>query len=328
MNQRSLRLAKQELPKPARPPKFLGTRPCSAEWVELRCQCTPPLCHEIRHRKPNRSHRRSRGCWRTARGTRTTEFTSSNSSSRPVKGLMSRSFARSGNGLLIVTMCSRRRFTSRNTPPVQRVHERIEYELEEWDWRRPASRRERSAGRVHARGPASRVAPGSRAARRLNLFRLADQEYRLVWTSHHVLLDGRSRLLLLEELCALYDASRRGERHRLDSPRRYRDHIRWLTGRDFTSSQGDTWTNCCAFFTPDAIARAAGGTATAADLDRHGTVEFRLTNEVTRALANLADELDVTPNTILQGAWCSSWVCMRRPTMWSLAPRWPAGDLR
>ena len=37
---------------------------------------------------------------------------------------------------------------------------------------------------------------------RLCLIRLAEEDYRLVWTSHHALFDGRSRRLLLEEIFA------------------------------------------------------------------------------------------------------------------------------
>ena len=37
-----------------------------------------------------------------------------------------------------------------------------------------------------------------------------ENDYRLVWTSHHALFDGRSRVILLHELFALYDASLSG----------------------------------------------------------------------------------------------------------------------
>ena len=41
---------------------------------------------------------------------------------------------------------------------------------------------------------------------RLALHRLKDDHYQFVWTSHHILIDGRSRQILLEELFAIYDA--------------------------------------------------------------------------------------------------------------------------
>ena len=40
----------------------------------------------------------------------------------------------------------------------------------------------------------------------LALFRVADADYELVWTSHHALLDGRSYLRVLNEAFALYEA--------------------------------------------------------------------------------------------------------------------------
>jgi NRPS condensation-like uncharacterized protein len=39
---------------------------------------------------------------------------------------------------------------------------------------------------------------------RLAVFRFSEGDYRWVWTSHHAVLDGRSRLLILQELFAMY----------------------------------------------------------------------------------------------------------------------------
>ena len=91
--------------------------------------------------------------------------------------------------------------------PIQEVHERVDSEIDVWDWRRTTIedgehrldaflRTDRRRGFALDRPPLWR----------LNLFRMAHDDDRLVWTSHHALFDGRSRLRLLEEFCALYDA--------------------------------------------------------------------------------------------------------------------------
>jgi NRPS condensation-like uncharacterized protein len=73
---------------------------------------------------------------------------------------------------------------------------------------------------------------------RLALFRMDDADYRLVWTSHHALLDGRSRLRVLTELFSAYEAFRRGEAPRREPPARpYRDYLEWLGKRDITKAE-------------------------------------------------------------------------------------------
>ena len=43
---------------------------------------------------------------------------------------------------------------------------------------------------------------------RLSLFRMDENDFRFVWTFHHILVDGRSRLLLLQEVFSRYEASK------------------------------------------------------------------------------------------------------------------------
>ena len=117
--------------------------------------------------------------------------------------------------------------------PVQEVHEWVDWELEESDWREVGipERERRLASYLRddrRRGFALERPP----LWRLHLVRLGQNDYRLVWTSHHALFDGRSRVILLHELFALYDASLRGTPLSLEPPRPFEDHVRWLNGRD------------------------------------------------------------------------------------------------
>ena len=68
---------------------------------------------------------------------------------------------------------------------------------------------------------------------RLALFRLGEAHYQLVWTSYHAILDGRSLLILLEELFELYEASRAGRILQLAPPRPF--GTLWTGGRRRTS---------------------------------------------------------------------------------------------
>jgi amino acid adenylation domain-containing protein/non-ribosomal peptide synthase protein (TIGR01720 family) len=67
---------------------------------------------------------------------------------------------------------------------------------------------------------------------RLALVRLGAGACRLVWSRHHVLLDGWSTALVLGELETLYQALRRGTEPELPPCRPYRDYLAWLAGQD------------------------------------------------------------------------------------------------
>src|SRR5205807_1071683 len=72
---------------------------------------------------------------------------------------------------------------------------------------------------------------------RLNLFRTAESEYRLVWSFHHAILDGRSFVIVLKEVFAFYKALRDGVDLRLEKPKPYRDYIAWLDRQDLSEAE-------------------------------------------------------------------------------------------
>jgi amino acid adenylation domain-containing protein len=68
---------------------------------------------------------------------------------------------------------------------------------------------------------------------RARLIRLAAEEWILTLTMHHVVTDGRSMPVLIEELTTLYGAFRRGRRSPLpELPIQYADYAAWQRRRD------------------------------------------------------------------------------------------------
>ncbi len=139
---------------------------------------------------------------------------------------------------------------------------------------------------------------------RLRLFSLNECDHRLVWTSHHALLDGRSRVILLRDLFALYDALLHGNPLSLESPKPFEDHVRQLTSRDFRSSKQYWQQVLGGFCSTTRLAQSIAGSGSD-DEDQYRTLEIQLTEALTQSLARVAQEFDVTLNTILQGAWAS-----------------------
>ncbi len=188
--------------------------------------------------------------------------------------------------------------------PRQEVLERILVPLEEEDWREAGSQDAKQRLEVYLREDRRRGFAIERAPLwRMNLLRLAENEYRLVWTSHHALLDGRSRRLVLQEVFALYEAFCGDRDLPVGQPPPFGDHVRWLAAQDCGAAEG-YWKKLLAGFpvaTPLPMASSCG-----VDIDEedcHRTLELWLTEELTLALENLAQTCQVTFNTVLQGAW-------------------------
>ncbi len=79
--------------------------------------------------------------------------------------------------------------------------------------------------------------PGVAPLLRLALFRRPDGEHDLVWTTHHLLLDGWSAARLLAEITRDYAARVTGQAARAEPVARYRDYVAWLRSQ----SSAEAW---------------------------------------------------------------------------------------
>jgi amino acid adenylation domain-containing protein len=138
---------------------------------------------------------------------------------------------------------------------------------------------------------------------RLVLFRCAEADYKFIWTFHHALLDGRSFPLVLREVFAFYEALRQGQDLQLDHPRPYRDYIEWLQKQDLSRAEA-FWRHLLKGFVPPAPLMATKASAGLVGEEvSHGVQQVQLSAELTSALGSLAQQHQVTFNTLVQGAW-------------------------
>ena len=127
--------------------------------------------------------------------------------------------------------------------------------------------------------------------------------YRMVWTFHHVLLDGRTHIALIEELLAIYDARLNVAGLDLESPARYRDYLDWLQHSDFSSSK-DFWKNAlngAERINTDLKSRPRRRVF-ASDSKPIDT-EIELSDVTTAEMSNAANRYGVTLNTLTLAAW-------------------------
>jgi amino acid adenylation domain-containing protein len=138
---------------------------------------------------------------------------------------------------------------------------------------------------------------------RFALIRLADAHYRLVWTLHHILLDGRSRTLLLREVFDAYEAARRHEPFIAPpAPPPFSDFTEWQRRRDPGPSQQFWREQLRGFVSPVSVA-GVSPVAQPVSGRRNDSVQTRLSAETSAALSRIGRENGLTMTTLAQGAW-------------------------
>jgi hypothetical protein len=188
--------------------------------------------------------------------------------------------------------------------PLQVVRASAAMPIEELDWRdlSPHKQQEKlqsfyEADRV--RGCDLTKAP----LMRITLIRTADQSYQVVWSHHHLIIDGWSGPLLLRECVALYEALCNGETLHLPQSRPYRNYIEWLQNQDL--SQAETfWRKSLKGITkPTSILGEQTQATSTRQAESFGSQRIQLSDEDTRALRAVARKHKLTLNTITLGAW-------------------------
>ncbi|MCA2245065.1 amino acid adenylation domain-containing protein, partial [Mycobacterium sp. WUMAC-067] len=127
---------------------------------------------------------------------------------------------------------------------------------------------------------------------RATLVRTADDEFRFVLTVHHIVMDGWSLPILLQEIFAGYHGSR------LPAPAPYRRFVTWLAQRDAAAARAAWRALLDGFDTPTLVAPPGR-----AELGPRGVAVVQLSAETTGALGELARSRRTTLNTVLQAAW-------------------------
>ncbi|MFH8606826.1 amino acid adenylation domain-containing protein [Streptomyces sp. NPDC018029] len=132
---------------------------------------------------------------------------------------------------------------------------------------------------------------------RLLLVRLGERRHRLVVTSHHLLMDGWSMPVLLNELSQVYEAG--GDPSVLGRAASYGDYLAWLGRQDKEAARAAWRAELAGADEPTLVAPADPSGA----LVLPEETTLWLSEEETRALTEAGRSHGLTVNTLVQGAW-------------------------
>jgi amino acid adenylation domain-containing protein/non-ribosomal peptide synthase protein (TIGR01720 family) len=185
--------------------------------------------------------------------------------------------------------------------PLQQVYESVTIPSEIIDWRNAdaaeqAARWRRLLASDRGQGFDLSCVP----LMRLHIVQLGESSWRMLWTFHHALLDGRSFPIVLREVFAAYTAFRDEVQGGPQLPARkpYSDYIEWLRTQDLAKAEQFFREKLKGFRAPTTIPSSAPGDGRA-----WGVAQRRLSEASTQKLSSFAQTAGVTLNTLLQGAW-------------------------
>ncbi len=188
--------------------------------------------------------------------------------------------------------------TRRNGDPVTVVPHTVDIPWQETDLSGvDAAERDRRVARLADADRHTRFDLARPPLVRFTAIRLSAERHRLLFTHHHLLLDGWSTARVVQELFALYAAD--GSTTALPEVRPYRDYLAWAAAQD-TAADERAWRG--------ALAGLDGPTVIAPGLDgqpqaQPATRDVELSPGSARALAATARALDVTVPVVVQTLW-------------------------
>lgn len=136
---------------------------------------------------------------------------------------------------------------------------------------------------------------------RLALIQLQEEEHLLLWSCHHILLDGWSTTIILKDALRYYDAACKGEQLQLDAIPSYKNYLSWIQQQDLGKA-AIFWEGYLGDLdSPTLIGQHQPEESPEAPAFK--TKTFSLSTELTAALQQCGQQQRVTMSTIVQGAW-------------------------
>ncbi|WP_210639699.1 non-ribosomal peptide synthase/polyketide synthase [Pseudomonas sp. Tri1] len=133
---------------------------------------------------------------------------------------------------------------------------------------------------------------------RVTLIQLSDARHHLIFTNHHILMDGWSSAQMLGEVLQRYAGQQ--------PPRpvsRYADYIQWLQRQDAALSEAFWLEQLADLQEPTVLANAAAASAEVRSESAHALKHYTLDAPRTERLNAFARQQKVTVNTLVQAAW-------------------------
>ncbi|HEU5155525.1 MAG TPA: amino acid adenylation domain-containing protein, partial [Streptosporangiaceae bacterium] len=143
---------------------------------------------------------------------------------------------------------------------------------------------------------------------RLAIVRLPGDRALVVWTTHHLIMDGWSLGQVFAEVCERYAAAVGGREPREVARRPFRDYLEWLSGQDRRLAE-DYWRRELAGFDAPTALPYDRRPQQAHRAESADSVRWAFSVAESARLRSVVQGNGLTVNTVLQGAWALLLAC-------------------
>ncbi|MEO1349845.1 MAG: condensation domain-containing protein [Cyanobacteria bacterium J06635_15] len=199
--------------------------------------------------------------------------------------------------------------------PLQVVHRQVTVPLEQEDWRGVEETEQAQQLTAFLKRDRQRGFDFSQAPlMRMTVIRLREAAHQIVWSKHHLILDGWSGALVIGEFFRLYQACCRGEEVLLPPGIPFKHYITWLRQQDLSKAEV-YWRSVLSDITAPTPLTYLEDASLSNREEKYDEALMTLSTAATEQLQALAQQHRLTLNTLFQGAWAlllSRYSCQNR----------------
>lgn len=136
---------------------------------------------------------------------------------------------------------------------------------------------------------------------RCTLIKLTDNEYKFVWTFHHIIMDGWSYPIIQKEVFDIYEILLKSEEIKLPKPIPYKQFIVWLSRQDKKSAENFWKKELKGLDSPTII--SSNFNVQSSEEGKADEIDLIFSKEQTSELHSFTKKNQLTLNTLIQGVW-------------------------
>ena len=188
--------------------------------------------------------------------------------------------------------------------PVQCVYDDVKMPIEILDYRNMNAEEQASAIKQYEEGTRVRGFNFKKPPlMNVALIQLSNDRYTMLWSFHHILFDGWSLPILMEEFLSTYELLLEGKDIRPQSEDRYEDFIRY-TERTNKEKEEIYWRNYMKGVEQGTLLPFIGSTTERnKGVGSYDFISLHIASDLTERIQNYTQKNRITVNTLMQGVW-------------------------
>ena len=186
--------------------------------------------------------------------------------------------------------------------PVQVIHKETKLPFTFYDWSEFTSTKQHEKFALFKEKDKQKHLDLSAApVLRVTLIKLSEDNHYLLWSCHHILVDGWSGSIILKDLFEFYDSNSKDVTASMQPIPSYKSYLNWIQNQDKTKAQTFWKQMLRGFEVPTLIGEQNNSDNKQENIFR--SESLLLSENDTNLLRDIAQKYQVTLNTLIRGIW-------------------------